>query len=544
MDEGVGQGSSERQVDLASFVPINSIDAAIHITSLDSWSENEQLGQGGNGEVYKYTTRNSKTPIAAGKHVKVQLWNLSKKQKNDLQTRIVTFVTELNMLHKISSECKERLVQFIGCHVGSKKLILFTEFMPNGSVKDHIIYNPLSESTALKYTFQAAQGLKFLHHYPGGRVFHRNIKCHNLLLTSEYDVKLADFGLAFCLSNDPIANNDSGFGSQSEPSSSAGAVTYTAPEVLAGATYGRSADIWSLGCALVEMLTCHPPHPDFWERHKERAQFLFIEQAQEGSTNPLQYSGHQLVPNASAPVQILLDCLFTKNKARRPRSNDVLEVFVYDDSASNYKIDDRRVEKLLSDIKEKEKMADVRDASKEKFFSSLEKVMKGLSSTFTDFELLRTTDEFLRSVFDFCCQGGPLNLNDTEKIRAGSQLSNILPIIESGLYEAFLPLNADRRQTAKIYRSAIQFLVDDFGNLKVDNPTMADSEAKRSQMVLSDRLAELLECGPVESLDENLVCWENDGALGEFLCNPPPIDLIGVPSSHEWWNEDERNSTS
>uniref|UniRef100_A0A914VRN0 non-specific serine/threonine protein kinase n=1 Tax=Plectus sambesii TaxID=2011161 RepID=A0A914VRN0_9BILA len=285
--------------------------------------------------------------------MKVQLWNLSKKQKNDLQNRIVTFVTELNMLHKISSECRERFVQFIGCYVGSKKLILFTEFMPNGSVKDHIIYNPLKECTALKYTFQAAQGLKFLHHYPGGRFVHRNIKCHNLLLTSDNDVKLADFGLAFCLSNDPIANNDSGFASQSEPSSSAGAVIYTAPEVLAGATYGRSADIWSLGCALVEMLTCHPPHIEFWEKHKERAQFLFIEQAQEGSANPLQYIGKQLVPNASTPVQRLLDCIFNKKEAKRPRSDDILGIFTQNAPAQSYKIDETKLKNLEIQIKEK-----------------------------------------------------------------------------------------------------------------------------------------------------------------------------------------------
>lgn len=60
----------------------------------------------------------------------------------------------------------------------------------------------------------------------------------------------------------------------------------------------------SLGCTLVEMLTTQPPHADFWHKHKERAQFLFLEQARPEATNQLQYIGHQLVPHASSAVQV------------------------------------------------------------------------------------------------------------------------------------------------------------------------------------------------------------------------------------------------
>uniref|UniRef100_A0A914X6N6 Uncharacterized protein n=1 Tax=Plectus sambesii TaxID=2011161 RepID=A0A914X6N6_9BILA len=165
-------------------------------------------------------------------------------------------------------------------------------------------------------------------------------------------------------------------------------------------------------------------------------------------------------------------------------------------------------------------MADATDDSKEKFLQSLEKYSKGSSSKFTNFELWQNTDELLCNVFDFRRYGGPVNLNNTEKQVVSSQLFDILPIIESGLHKAFWPLDADQRQTAKIYRSAVQFLVDDFGNLNVVDDATADTEAKSSPMVLSEQLAELLECGPVESLDEGLLCWEDDGALGEFPCSP------------------------
>uniref|UniRef100_A0A914V5H8 Uncharacterized protein n=1 Tax=Plectus sambesii TaxID=2011161 RepID=A0A914V5H8_9BILA len=181
---------------------------------------------------------------------------------------------------------------------------------------------------------------------------------------------------------------------------------------------------------------------------------------------------------------------------------------------------------------------------KQAFLRSLHTLSKGSSSTLPSCELFRTTNEFLCNVFDYRRQGGPINLNDTEKQVVGSQLSDILPIIESGLYEAFWSLDAGQRQTAKIYRSAIQFLVDDFCNLNVVDDARAHNEAKSSPIVLSEQLAELLECGPVESLDENLVCWEEGGALGEFPCNAPPIDVTMVPGSHKWWNEDDRKFKS
>lgn len=91
------------------------------------------------------------------------------------------FISDLNILYKVTSECTERFVQFLGCYVASKKVILFTEWMPNQSVKDHITETPLDEATALKYTFQAAQGLYFLHNYQRGVLAHRDVKCKTKL---------------------------------------------------------------------------------------------------------------------------------------------------------------------------------------------------------------------------------------------------------------------------------------------------------------------------------------------------------------------------
>lgn len=109
---------------------------------------------------------------------------MSKPILNSIIQRIANFITELNTLNHISSDCNERFVQFVGCYLDSKKLILFTEWMPNGSIKEHIVERPLDEPTALKYIYQATQGLHFIHHYQKGsqsalkeRFVHRDIKC-------------------------------------------------------------------------------------------------------------------------------------------------------------------------------------------------------------------------------------------------------------------------------------------------------------------------------------------------------------------------------
>uniref|UniRef100_A0A914W4I6 Uncharacterized protein n=1 Tax=Plectus sambesii TaxID=2011161 RepID=A0A914W4I6_9BILA len=106
------------------------------------------------------------------------------------------------------------------------------------------------------------------------------------------------------------------------------------------------------------MLTGYPPHVDFWKKRKGLAPFFPGQQEEADSWEKLEYTGHQLVPNASEPVQRLLDCLFVKNEANRPRSDDILEVFAAEGLASEpakFAIDAVKLEKLESLIKEKEK---------------------------------------------------------------------------------------------------------------------------------------------------------------------------------------------
>jgi mitogen-activated protein kinase 15 len=89
--------------------------------------------------------------------------------------------------------------------------------------------------------YQLAKGLKFLH---SAEIIHRDLKPSNLLLNSDCTMKICDFGLARSL----IADK---FNQDIILTEEVATRWYRAPEVLLGShSYGKPADIWSMGCIL------------------------------------------------------------------------------------------------------------------------------------------------------------------------------------------------------------------------------------------------------------------------------------------------------
>jgi mitogen-activated protein kinase kinase kinase len=119
------------------------------------------------------------------------------------------------------------------------------------------------------------KGLAYLHDQ---KFVHRDLKGANLLVTLDGCVKLADFGAAKALGdrvpnlaqqNGPdAASEQSAWAATAAGKASVGAqslrgsVFWISPEVMHGVGYGRRADIWSLGCVVIEMLTGSHPWPD------------------------------------------------------------------------------------------------------------------------------------------------------------------------------------------------------------------------------------------------------------------------------------------
>lgn len=99
--------------------------------------------------------------------------------------------------------------------------------------------------------YQIMKGIKYLH---SADVIHRDLKPSNILINSDCHLKLCDFGLARSLYQD----EEKDLALTEEVATR----WYRAPEVLLGSqTYEKSADIWSIGCILAELLIGKPLFP-------------------------------------------------------------------------------------------------------------------------------------------------------------------------------------------------------------------------------------------------------------------------------------------
>ncbi|CAM0885378.1 unnamed protein product [Alopecurus aequalis] len=142
----------------------------------------------------------------------------------------------------------ENIVQYYGTDKEESKVYIFIELVTQGSLLSLYKKYKLGDFQVSAYTRQILNGLVYLHER---NVVHRDIKCANILVHANGSVKLADFGLAKAMSKINM------------PRLSEGSVYWMAPEVINPKnTYGPAADMWSLGCTVLEMLTRQIPYPD------------------------------------------------------------------------------------------------------------------------------------------------------------------------------------------------------------------------------------------------------------------------------------------
>ncbi|CAL5367865.1 unnamed protein product [Camellia sinensis] len=150
------------------------------------------LGEGGFGCVYKgWINESGTTPVRTGTWLTVAVKTLN---HDGLQGH-KEWLAEVNVLGDL---LHPNLVKLIGCCIEDDQRLLVYEFMPRGSLENHLFKRslPLPWSIRMKIAFGAAKGLAFLHEEVERPVIYRDFKTSNILLDVDYNAKLSDFGLA------------------------------------------------------------------------------------------------------------------------------------------------------------------------------------------------------------------------------------------------------------------------------------------------------------------------------------------------------------
>ncbi|XP_073294769.1 mitogen-activated protein kinase kinase kinase 1-like [Primulina huaijiensis] len=198
------------------------------------WQKGELLGRGSFGSVYEAIDNNDGFFFAVKE---VSLLD----QDDEGRQCIIQLEQEIALLSQFEHE---NIVQYYGAKKDESHLYIFLQLVTKGSLLSLYQKYNLRDSQVSVYTRQILHGLKYLH---DRNVVHRDIKCANILVDSLGSVKLADFGLAKATKLNDVK-------------SCKGTAFWMAPEVVRSRGYGLAADIWSLGCTVLEMLTGRFPY--------------------------------------------------------------------------------------------------------------------------------------------------------------------------------------------------------------------------------------------------------------------------------------------
>ncbi|XP_062078596.1 probable LRR receptor-like serine/threonine-protein kinase At5g48740 [Humulus lupulus] len=199
----------------------------------------EVIGRGSFGSVYFGKLRDGKLVAVKVRFDKSQLGAES-------------FVNEVCLLSQIRHQ---NLVTLEGFCYESKQQILVYEYLPGGSLADHL-YGPKSRKVSLswvrrlKIAVDAAKGLDYLHNGSDPRIIHRDVKCSNILLDVEMNAKVCDFGLSKQVTQADASHVTTVV---------KGTAGYLDPEYYSTQQLTEKSDVYSFGVVLLELICGREP---------------------------------------------------------------------------------------------------------------------------------------------------------------------------------------------------------------------------------------------------------------------------------------------
>ncbi|KAL0343979.1 UNVERIFIED_CONTAM: Receptor-like protein kinase ANXUR2 [Sesamum angustifolium] len=191
--------------------------------------ESHLIGEGTSGKVYRGVLYNNQ-------HVAI------KKITDD--GCVHTFLREIRSLVQVRHP---NLVALVGYCENENECFLIYELCPNGSLSEWLYGKDkvLSWIQRLEIAIGSAQGLRFLHMFPQGCIVHRDVKPTNILLGTNFEAKLSDFGLSKVMNP----------GESCVSSEVRGTFGYVDPEYQSNQQVSAASDIYSFGVVLLQILS-------------------------------------------------------------------------------------------------------------------------------------------------------------------------------------------------------------------------------------------------------------------------------------------------
>ncbi|XP_013598493.1 G-type lectin S-receptor-like serine/threonine-protein kinase At4g27290 [Brassica napus] len=229
--------SSRRQEEEDPELPFLDLEVISEATC--GFSDENKLGQGGFGPVYKGT-------LSTGEEIAVK--RLSRTSRQGIEE----FKNEIKLIAKLQHR---NLVKILGYCVEEDERMLIYEYQRNKSL-DSFIFDKerrkeLDWPKRLEIIKGIARGLMYLHQDSRLRIIHRDLKASNVLLDSDMNPKISDFGLARTLGGDETEANTTRV---------VGTYGYMSPEYQIDGYFSLKSDVFSFGVLVLEIVSGRRNH--------------------------------------------------------------------------------------------------------------------------------------------------------------------------------------------------------------------------------------------------------------------------------------------